>query len=280
MVNNKKKRDNKDKIAFDAPRGSVFMIDPESLVLVDDKEHPLYDPRVNADLNPSFVKNVTVRGVIKPVIIRKEGDKAIVIDGRQRVRAAREANKKINAEGGVTLRIPCIIKRTDDDTAASMMVELNEHRVADGLVTKAFKAQRLLNRGLSNEAVADSFGVSTSTLRNWLLLADCHPKVRAAVEDGRVRLADATRELAKLPHNEQVAQLEKLMAENPTRKTLKNTGEKRPGKITVNAKIKKLVENDALLGEQARVIVQWLAGKASDGDLIEACPRLSKALES
>jgi len=82
------------KTAFDASRISAFGFDPDDLVLIEDPKHPLYDARIKLPLKPEFVANIKALGVTVPVVVRKIDGRPVVIDGRQRVRAAIEANPR------------------------------------------------------------------------------------------------------------------------------------------------------------------------------------------
>lgn len=84
------------KTAIDAPRENMFRVEPEKMVLVTDENHPLYDPRVHLPLRENLVLNIMAHGVKEPILIRKNGDTFEVVDGRQRVKHAIEANKRLN----------------------------------------------------------------------------------------------------------------------------------------------------------------------------------------
>ena len=74
----------------DANRGvATYNRDPNDLRLIEDKDHPRYDPRVELDLDQGLVESINVHGVIEPVVAFKDGPHVEVLDGRQRVRAAR-----------------------------------------------------------------------------------------------------------------------------------------------------------------------------------------------
>lgn len=271
------------KKALEAPRANMFLMEPEKLTLVTDEQHPLYDERIHMALPESLVKSVMAKNVIEPIVVRKEGSEIVVIDERQRTRAAIEANKRLVASGHDPLRVPVIIRRSNDAVAAVDMVELNEIRFNDDVLTKARKAQRLSERGRTTAEIADAFGVNEATVNNWFTLLACSGKVRAAVEDGRLRLTDAVREFSNIPQHEQNEKLDAYIAANPTRaakKAARESGENTRGiKITSGARMRLLAKHESLLTEKDRILVAWIRGKASNGDLVEAFPRLAKALE-
>lgn len=212
-------------------RADLMLFDPNDLTIVTDPSHPLYDERVTLPLDESLVLNIMLYGVLEPIIVRKNGEakgKPIieVADGRQRTIATREANKRIAKAGGVLLRIPATVKRTDDKTLAGIMVSTNEQRTADEPIVQAKKAQRLLDRGHTKQEVAGIFRWSQGTLTNRLALLDCAPEVQAAI--GVELTAGDARALAKLPRERQKTELKAMRAAGgPTRAAVaKVTGTK------------------------------------------------------
>lgn len=201
-----------DKTAIDAPRANMFMVEPEQLTLVTDDNHPLYDPRVNLPVDENLVRNVMVFGVKEPVLVRKNGVEYEVVAGRQRTKAAVEANKRLIAEGKEPLRVRTIIERGDDADMFGVMILENELRQNDSPISKAKKAQRLLDMGKSEEWVATAFGVSKQTVNNYLTLLDLCGPVKTAVERGELS-ASAAAKMGKLSHDEQKQKLDTMRAQ-------------------------------------------------------------------
>lgn len=247
-------------------------MNPDDLTIIGldegDESHALYDVRIKMPVDKALVASVAKKGVLEPVLVRKEGNKVVVIDGRQRVRAAREANKSASTP----VRVPTVVHRVDDAEAHYRSVELNELRTADDIGTKIKKAQALLDRGYTEEEASQAFGVTVTTIKNWLTLGDCAPQVRAAVEQGTVRMTDAVREIAQLPRAEQVERVKELAVEKPTRKTRKETGEKgRRGQSPV-ARMKVLHDNLDDLSPKVRLVLRWVFGEATKSELVEGIP--------
>jgi DNA-binding transcriptional regulator YiaG len=179
------------KTAFDASRISAFGFDPEDLVLIEDPKHPLYDARIKLPLKSEFVANIKALGVIEPVIVRKIDGVPVVIDGRQRVRAALEANRQRKAEGLEPMKVPAVERKGSAGDAYAVTISTNEHRQEDELRAKIEKAQRSHQLGNSEEDIATQFGVSVSTVKRWL---DANPKERGP----RKTRGKSTRPPAKL----------------------------------------------------------------------------------
>ena len=82
-------------------RTNLLMFDPDKIKLITDKKHFLYDPRVEKPVSEELVASIKYRGVVEPVIVWKDpemGD-TCALDGRQRIKAAQEANKQLKKEG-------------------------------------------------------------------------------------------------------------------------------------------------------------------------------------
>lgn len=114
-----------------AAKKDMLLFEDDKLVLVTDEKHPLYDERVNLEPSEAMILNIIQYGVIEPVIVWKDPEtgKTLVVDGRQRVKACREANKRIRKAGGEPHRIPAITRRADAGTSVGLMISTNEQRV-------------------------------------------------------------------------------------------------------------------------------------------------------
>lgn len=157
------------KIAFAHKRIAAFTADPKDIVVITDKNHPLYDSRVELPIDPEFLASINRRGVIKAVIVRKIDGKPVVVDGRRRVLTARVANIQRKKDGLPIIMVPFTERKGDTADAFGVTVEANEHRLDDPLRTKIEKAQRLAQLGHDPESIASMFkGVSVATVKRWL----------------------------------------------------------------------------------------------------------------
>jgi ParB family chromosome partitioning protein len=135
-----------------------------------------------------------------------------VVAGRQRTKAAREANKRLVDEGKEPLRVRTIIERGEESDMFGVMILENELRQDNTPLAKAKLAQRLLDMGKSEDWVAMTFGVHKQTLRNYLSLLDLCSPVKNAVERGELS-ASAAAKLSKLHHDEQKQRLETMRSQ-------------------------------------------------------------------
>ena len=186
--------------AIDAPRISIYSIDPAETVIIgldtdDGPEHELWGPEVNDPLDENMVANITELGVLVPVIVRKDPAHArpVVVDGRTRVRAAREANERLRKQGLEPLRVKASYEPSQNKKRLSgIMVSANEIRRVDGLLRKAGKAKHLVHVcGHSEEEAAVRMGVSPSTIKNWVTVADMPAEIHDAIRQGRTTVTRA-----------------------------------------------------------------------------------------
>jgi ParB family transcriptional regulator, chromosome partitioning protein len=188
------------KTAFEN-RTNAFTFDPEELVLVEDREHPLYDPRIEMPIDEALVRNIMYCGIIQPITIKKEGGLPVVVAGRQRVRAAREANKRLEEMGKVKIRVPAVIAKREVNAGdhLGMAISENELRKDDSPLGKARKcAQYLAMVGGDEDLAAVTFGVTKHCVQQWMKLLDCSTPILKAVECGKIA-ASAAAKLADLP---------------------------------------------------------------------------------
>ena len=195
----------------------LFLFDPTTLVIVTDLASPLYDERIHLPVSERLVRSIMAHGVKVPVIVRQNGKKegtpnVEVVDGRQRVRATIEANKRLAEAKKPAIRVPATTERGEDKDIHSTMTLTNEIREEDSIMVRARKVKRSLDvLGKTEEEVALDYGVGEQTIRNWLKFLDLHPDVQQAVEKDGLPASTVAKELGQLPKEEQPAALAKLV---------------------------------------------------------------------
>jgi ParB family chromosome partitioning protein len=270
----------------DGKRFDGYYMAPEDIVIIgldtkDGPDHFLWDERIKLPLSGSFVQNVAKVGVIKAVTCTKlkiDGeDRAVVVDGRQRVRAARKANEILKSQGEPELRVKVLPQRGSEDALMGLSLSTNSFNQEDTPATKARKAQRLLDRGMSPAEVADYLGVTTQSIANWQKLLELAPAVIKAVDDERIAASNAIK-LHKLDKSEQTEKLKELLASSNGKKpTGKKTARaaakgsnpsvapgKRLARKVVNAHVEGTVD---FLSEDFLHGIQWAIGDISDEDV-------------
>lgn len=232
-------------------------------------ETTLYDERIDLDVDPNLVKNIIVYGVQQPVLVREESGEFIVVDGRQRVRAARAANKQLGSAGEVQVKVPVVSVNGDDKRVTGIMISSNEQRRDDDVLIKARKALRMLDMVGDKADVALAFGRTTQTINAWLRLANADLAVHEAIENGQIS-ASAGVEIAGMDKTEQAAAVEKLIGGKSSSAAAANK-QKGGRKIQAGVKrswVRKALETDAFakLKPQQRAALEWFAtGVAEKG---------------
>ncbi|WP_034912959.1 ParB/RepB/Spo0J family partition protein [Erwinia sp. 9145] len=248
---------------------NLLMFVPESLHLITERTHPLYDERVHLPLEESMVLNIMEFGVLQPIMVWKDPETglACVVAGRQRVRHALEANVRLMAEGKEPLQIPGVVKRGSAVRMAGYRDSENEIRQADTPLGRAKKMSGHLDRGHDENDLALMFGCTVKTVRDTLALLECTQAVQQAVESGEIN-ATIARQLADLPPEEQretVAQLrqagEGAKGHEKSRRQRLVMGTDKP-----RLKTRKQITNalDSATGDYAAAL-RWVLGEAQEG---------------
>jgi ParB family transcriptional regulator, chromosome partitioning protein len=226
-----------------AAKKDMLLFNDDQLTLVTDEKHPLYDERVHLEPTEAMILNVMQYGVIEPVIVWKDPEtrKTLIVDGRQRLKACREANKRIRKAGGEPHRISGITRRADAGTSVGLMISTNEQRIADTPLNLARKASRMLELGKTEAEVGVALGRAAGTVKNLIALLDAPAVVRHAVEQDKISISDGYK-LAKLEPEEAKKKVEQLLKHAPRvpgRKRSPNAKKARaivdgPSKVTTN----------------------------------------------
>lgn len=192
-------------------RADMYRFDPEDLVIPGEGQGLLVDAESNAaPVNEGLVKNIMALGVIEPIeFARKEGE-VIVINGRSRVKAAVEANKRLVKMGAEPITVPGVPYRGTENDLYGLMVSANEFRRDVTPMERARKSAKLLNMGKTEEQVAVHFGVDPQTIKNWQKILECCSRVQKAVESGQIK-AMAAAQLSGLDKKEQGEKLDALL---------------------------------------------------------------------
>jgi len=206
---------------YGAVRTDALRFDPDKLVIVglddDGKDeagevHNLYDDSVHLPVREEDVADVMQLGVHTPVKVHREMFKGhwrvVIAAGRQRVKWAREANKRLRK----ARKPPILVTGTwEKDDPMGVMISENVHRrAADSAKERALKLKRYMGQGHSIEEAATVGGCTTATVKNLIAFLEADPSIHRAVEKG-LPLA-AGYKLSKLPKEDQKAQVTEIMA--------------------------------------------------------------------
>lgn len=275
-----------------AQRLNAFGVDPDELCIVgydtkDGPEHPLWDgDRLELALKSiteEWVGNLIAYGVLEPVLTRKNGDRIEVVAGRRRVLGAREANKRIKSAGSsLPIKVPCMVKRTDDKEVMGAVVAENEGRLDDTPIVKAKKIRRLLDRGYNEIGAAVAMCLPVDEVRRLLPLLDLAEPVQKLMEDRKLSTGTAL-SLRDLPRAEQVEKAKEYVAAGVTvdearrqtklRKAVSKNGNGskhddttavlRTSQAPSKAFLRRLADDEEFLqglGQPARDLLLWILG--------------------
>jgi len=229
--------------AINAKRGDVFKLEPERLTLVTDKNHPLYDPRVENEPSESMIANIAMHGVLQPIVVRKNGEAIEVVAGRGRTKAALEVNRRFAAEGKPPLLIPAIVRGGSDVDLFGVLISENEIRREDSVINKGEKARKLLNMGYTPQQIAVVFGVTRQAVEQWLAVDELPTPIKEAVGNGEVS-ATAALQMSGHSREEQVRRYEdiKQRGEKPTVHTMKSAAASPENKAAPKMRTRREIE--------------------------------------
>lgn len=185
--------------------------DPETLLIVGLDTFPkgldvadyeqFSDPRrIRLPPKEGLIESIMQHGVNDPItcfsVKATTGDRyRIVVNGRQRVLAAREANKRMRALGGDHfVSVPYVTK---NDSDAVTVVVSNEYHTRQTPIDRAEKAARLLKWGKTKAQVRAAFEaddgkmISQQTLDNYLSLLKLKSADKDRLERGELSLTEA-----------------------------------------------------------------------------------------
>lgn len=251
-------------------KSNVLFFDPNALHLVTDEKSPLYDERVHNPPTERMVRSVMVKGVRVPIIIAKNPETGLteVVDGRQRVINAREANRRLIAQGDEPIQVQAVVSKFTGNGGdlTEVMVLTNELREQDSPINRAKKMQRLAELGRDEQAIGDVFGCGAQTVRATLALLEAPKAVREAADSGTITMGQV-KQLAKLKPDEQRAKLAELTAAGEGAKPHEKAAKQRAvlGDATPKMRTRKEIvarqsEVDAFTAEYK--LLAWVLGLA------------------
>ncbi len=279
------------------------MYGPKDLVLVDNPRHVLYQDRVKLPVDQSLVQSMKDNGFLSQIIVADEYEEegfekvkgqrkllgTVVVVGRQRVKAAREAGVK---------EVPALnigdLSLVSKSALLRLMVEENELRQDNNTLEKAHEAQRLYdaklqeqkpkdwpeeiawkpskdNRKLALDFTAGCFGISSAWLTRMLKLLDeeTSPELISAIKKDEISFRAAI-QLAGMTAKEQEQVLKKL---EPVRKAKEAASGGKQKSISVK-------EVDAVTAKKAKVtfdrdiIIKISKRRSTPADVKEFCKYL------
>ena len=175
-----------------------------------------YQPRTefDADALNSLAESIKEKGVLQPLLVRKQGDKYELIAGERRWRASKIAGLD---------KVPVIIKELSDKEVLEVALVENLLRENLSAIEEAEGFQRLMNEfSHTQEALSQIVGKSRSHIANMLRLLNLPEEVQHLIKEGKLSAGharalvglDNAKELAKIiiEKDLSVRQVEELVA--------------------------------------------------------------------
>ena len=181
----------------------LIMLKPSEITASPDQPRKSFDEYELKRLCDS----IKASGIIQPLIVRKTENGYRLIAGERRLKAAVMAGLR---------RVPCVIHKTDDETAALYSLLENLQRSNLTVFEEAEGINRLITEyGISQSEAAARLGISQSGLSNKLRLLKLSDSIKERVSSARLTERHA-RALLSLPEEEREQALDRIIAEGFT----------------------------------------------------------------
>lgn len=182
------------------------------LILIDDIVPNRFQPRQifgEKELN-ELADSIKQHGIIQPLILRPLGDKFEIIAGERRYKAATIAGLS---------NVPAIILEKNDDESAEIAIVENIQRKNLTPIEEAKSYKKLLNKGLTQEEIAQKLGVAQPTIANKLRLLNLTEEVQDALLHNKISERHARGLLRLESPTQQIDMLNKIINEKINVKT-------------------------------------------------------------
>lgn len=274
-------------------------VNPELLTLVTkawlqeqglDETFFLYSPTAEDNPPDWLVKSVLRKGVKDPIAVHKYTINKqafnLIAAGRKRYKAAMIAHEQVKDAGGEGVTVPVFPYKGSDVEMNALMIEENNLRVEDTAATKAKLAYNALQLSPGNyKQVAESFGVTVQTVRNWEKVFELPTIIqRQMLKSGKGMTAAL--ELAKIEDKgEQMAAFQAIVTQSEASPNGKVTARKAAatakGKASDFPGAKweaKLIEWEKMPGDVATYL-QWRRGEIGEKEAKKRCDWLREYME-
>lgn len=144
-----------------------------------------FQPRQNYDETKleDLKASIKEKGVLQPILVRKQEDGYEVVAGERRLRAAKALGLK---------EVPVIIKNVTDREALVLALVENIQREELNAIEEAMGFKRLMEEfQFTQEAVAEAIGKDRSTVTNLLRLLRLPEEIQKHVADAKLSMGHA-----------------------------------------------------------------------------------------
>jgi len=146
------------------------------------KPNPL-QPREEFDSQgmEDLIQSIKEKGVIQPVLVRRQGDFFELIAGERRLRAATALNIR---------EIPVIVKDVDDQDSLELSLIENIQRQDLNVIEEAHAYKYLIEKfQLTQERLSEVLGKARASITNTLRLLDLPQEIQNEIKRGRISFA-------------------------------------------------------------------------------------------
>jgi ParB family chromosome partitioning protein len=138
--------------------------------------------------------SILANGVQRPILLRRDEQGAVLIDGERRLRAVLELIK----EGNKIETVPAIYERRTISQTEAMLLQLVANDGKPFNPSEEGEAYRQLEAwGVAKEEIARRVGRSLTYVKNRLALVDAAAPVKKAVDKGEITIGRAKRIVKK-----------------------------------------------------------------------------------
>ncbi len=155
------------------------------LIAIEDIEPSKYQPRTEFDKEAldALVASIKEKGVLQPLLVRRQGNKYELIAGERRWRASKIAGLK---------EVPVIVKELNDKEVLEVALVENLLRENLSAIEEAEGFQRLIDEfSHTQEALSQIVGKSRSHIANMLRLLSLPDEVKHLVKEGKISAGHA-----------------------------------------------------------------------------------------
>ena len=172
------KRYNKDNLQ----KKHIKEVEDVDIALIDNNPG---QPRKNFD--PTAIKELAASikeyGVIQPIILKRNGDRYVIVAGERRFRASKVAGLK---------SIPAIVREYTENQVKEIALLENIQREDLNPVETARAMKELLSTyGWTQEVLADKLGKSRPVVANYVRILSLQPEVLQLIESGKLSAGHA-----------------------------------------------------------------------------------------
>ena len=142
-----------------------------------------YHPRKTFTEKPELKKSIEKQGLLDPILVRKDGDNYVVIDGLTRLKAVKELGWK---------EVACIVQEIDEKQAAHLSYAKNTDTLRKNLnpIEVALHIKAMLEQyGYSMDELVElgCYGKNQSTIYNKLQLLTLPDEVQRHIAEGKIK---------------------------------------------------------------------------------------------